>query len=481
MAEEQKQKQYKVTDGPLTIRKEADGEKISKKLAQGDEIKALSDSVNKGGFNWVQHKDGWSALSDDDETEVYMTDISNRDPNAPRIFRVWSASISIREAPNGKRLAEKLYGKTEINVEPQSKTEAGGYIWWKHDKGWSAERSVNGRAVFLKEVFDSPASGGVQAAKKVELPDTWKGTMTMQVAKNVKVRGKPSTDPRGLIIRSVKRGKVLDCDMDNIVEADGWYWARHDLGWSAIQSIDGKTVFLAEPGSIPGLVAIGKDGPKHEDLPGYRTLFARSPVDLADTHWFQYYGNNMFAMRHGQAFGYDKYSQALHGGLDFGNSTGNSIPVYAGVEAEYVRTEMRPKNNRIILQKDDYTIIYQHLINLRSFTKGQVLTPDTVLGDIEQKSPNGGYEHLHFEIRFMTEWIVNPLALFSKELYEAILKQFDPSKPNDSYQKDFPESKFNFFYISEKWTKWGSPLDQPVLNLYKGPIGPRYEMEESTT
>ncbi|MDQ7036856.1 MAG: hypothetical protein Q9P01_19085 [Anaerolineae bacterium] len=146
-------KRYKVIDGPLTIRDEPDGKRASKKLAQGTEIEVTGEAVNKGGYNWVQHADGWSALSDDDETEVYMLDISNRDPNAPRIFRVWAANVSIRESANGKRLAEKLFRKAEITVEPQSQTEAGNYIWWKHDKGWSAERSINGNEVFLKEVL----------------------------------------------------------------------------------------------------------------------------------------------------------------------------------------------------------------------------------------------------------------------------------------------------------------------------------------
>lgn len=473
-------KRYKVVDGPLTIRDEPDGNRVSKKLAQAAEIEVTGEVVNKGGYNWVQHADGWSALSDDDETEVYMLDISNRDPNAPRIFRVWAANVSIRETANGKRLPEKLYRKAEITVEPQSSTEAGNYIWWKHDKGWSAERSINGNEVYLKEVFDSPASGRGTPAKKVELPDTWEGEMVLQVAANVKVRGEPSTDPRGLVIRSIKRGKVLECDMDNIVEADGWYWTRHDLGWSAIQSIDGKTVFLAEPGTIPGLVAIGSDGPKAEDLPSYRQLFTRSPVDLEETGWFQYYGNNMFAMRNGKNYGYDRYSQGLHGGLDYGNSDHAGVKIYAGVEAEYLKTEYpSPNNTRIWLKKDDYVFIYQHITNARGFQKGQILTPDTVIGEIEHHSINNGWDHLHFEIRFMTEWIVNPLVLFTEELFNALIARFDPNKPNTGYQKDFPESTMNFFYKSDTWMKWTTPLDQPMLNLYKGPIGPRYTAKDS--
>jgi hypothetical protein len=472
-------KRYKVIDGPLTIRKEADGATLPTKLAQGDEIEVIGEHVNKGGYNWVQHTAGWSALSDDDETEVYMLDISNRDPNAPRIFRVWAATISIRETPNGKRLAEKLFKKTEITVEPQSRTEAGGYTWWKHSKGWSAERSSNGYEVFLKEVFDSPAGTGAKPAVKVTLPATWQGIMPLQVAQDVKVRGEPTTDSRALVIRSVKRGLVLNCDVDKIVEADGWYWTRHELGWSAIKSLDGKTTFLAEPGSIPGLVAIGPDGPKAEDLPGYRQLITRSPVDMTDIGWFQYYGNNMFAMRNGKKYGYDRYSQALHGGLDYGNSDKAGIKVYAGMEAEFLKTEYpSPNNTRTFLKKDDYIIIYQHITNARAFKPGDMLTPDTVIGEIEHHSINNGWDHLHFEIRFMTEWIVNPLVLFTPAMFDEIILRFDPMKPNTGYAKDFPESTLNFFYKCDKWSKWTTPLEQPMLNLYRSPIGPRYELQE---
>ena len=39
---------------------------------------------------------------------------------------------------------------TIIEVDPNSQTEADGYIWWKHGRGWSAEKSVSGQQVFLQ-------------------------------------------------------------------------------------------------------------------------------------------------------------------------------------------------------------------------------------------------------------------------------------------------------------------------------------------
>src|SRR6185436_2275380 len=117
----------------------------------------------------------------------------------------------------------------------------------------------------------------------------------LQVANDVKVRDKPSTNPQGLLIKTIQRGAVLVCDMATLTEADNYYWVRHEIGWSAVESVDGKTQFLAEAGTIPGLVAIGADGPKAADLPQLGKLITRLPVNITDTPWFQYYGNNMFS------------------------------------------------------------------------------------------------------------------------------------------------------------------------------------------
>jgi hypothetical protein len=472
-------KLYKVTEGPLGIRKDPYGELLPIKLAQGDEIKVTAEPVTLGGYIWLQHDKGWSALSDEDGSDVFMLDISNRDPNAERIFRVWAANISIRETPNGIRKPERLLARMELKVDPGSRTEKDGYVWWKHEKGWTAERSVNSREIFMKEVFDMPAPGPLSPDKKVTIPAHWKDKMNLQVAMDVKVRGEPSTNPMALLIRNIKRGAVLVCDMATLTEADNYYWVRHESGWSAIQSLDGKTVFLAEAGTIPGLVAIGPDGPKAADLPNFGKLITQLPVHITYTPWFQYYGNNMFSMRNATKYGYDRYSQGLHGGLDFGNSD-RPVPVYAGLEGKYLKTEYpSPNNARVFVQAGDYTIIYQHITNIRTFAPGQVITPETQIADIEHHSINNGWDHLHFEIRFMKDWIINPLLLMAPELVKLLTDKFNPMKPNDSYVKDFPKSKLNFFYTTDTYTKWASPLDQPMIRLSGPVIGPRADLPKS--
>lgn len=479
------QKRYQIIDGPLSIRHAANGTRTGSSLSQGAEITSSAEPVTSGDYIWIEHERGWSAMGTADQSEMYMLDITDRDPNAKRRFRVWTGVLSIRETANGKRLVKKLYRKTELEVDPNSRTELGGYVWWQHDLGWSAERNQLGNQIYLKEVFDTPETTVVTVVepvveqKKATIPDTWTGIKTLQVVDGVKVRGQPSTNPRGLIIRTVSRGTALDCNMDSLREADGYYWVRHTQGWSAIQSTDGSSVFLVEPGSIPGLISIGADGPKAEDLPNYRTMFTRLPVSLDDIQWFQYYGNNMFAMRNGKNYNYDGYSQGLHGGLDFGNSI-RPKPIYAGTDAEFVKMEYTSRNNRkLILKKDDYTIIYQHIAQPRHFNEGDIITPDTQLGVIEHHSIDNGWDHLHFEVRFMKDWIVNPLLLISEDLYDQLTARFNPLKPNSSYKRDFPKSTKNFFYHTDTWTKWVMPLDQPMIKRAGDVIGPRGELDKA--
>ncbi|MGJ3239634.1 MAG: hypothetical protein ACFE0Q_13070 [Anaerolineae bacterium] len=473
-------KRFQVIDGPLSVREAPDGKRISVSLAQGEEVtRTAAEPVQQGGYLWIQHEYGWSALSPADQSEIYLLDISDRDPNAPRRFRVWSTWLSVRDSANGKRLPTRLSRGLELDVKPDSRTEAGGYIWWQHEHGWSAERNIIGNQIFLKEIFASPATMPIPESQKARIPDTWQGKMALQVGQAVKVRAKPGTDPRGLILRTIPRGQVLLCDMDTLTEADNYYWVRHEHGWSAIQSVNGKIVFLVEPGTIPGLIAIGPDGPVPQDLPEYRALFTRLPVNLNDIQWFQYFGNNMYAMRKGQSFGYDRYSQGLHGGLDFGNSQAPK-PIFAGLEAEFVKIEYPSRNNtRIHLKQGDYTIIYQHITNARRFSAGDPILPDTQLGIIEHHSINNGWDHLHLEVRFMKSWIVNPLLLFIPEIYEQLTARFDPNKANTSYKYDFPKSSNNFFYHTPDWERWVTPLDQPMIKLAGAVIGPRAELDQS--
>lgn len=475
------QKFFKVTDGPLSIRKTPDGERIAQKLITGDEIAVPADSrTEAGGYVWWQHGAGWSA-SNSTKGEVYMVELEDVDPASPLYFKVTDGPLSVRATPNGDKLASELKDGDTIEVQRASRTEAGNYIWWQHALGWSAERSASGSASFMTLVSDVDPAALAQAAakaaaaakpKRVEIPAHLTGKQFMQVAANVKVRDQPSTNPRGLIIKWIARGEALECDFDTLTEADGYFWVKHDLGWSAIQSVDGETVFLAEPGTIPGLVYIGPEGPVLAELPGYQSLVERLPVALKDIQWFQYFGNNMWAYVHGKSYGYDAYSQGLHGGLDFGNSARAGVPIYAGITGTVSKVDTaRAHNWQIWVETGDYVFIYQHIYQIQNIAVGQKVTPDTKLATIQHNSQQGGWDHLHFEVRYLKNWIINPLVLMPEAMVAEIVGKFDPKKPNTDYTK-LP-STYNFFWGTDEWTKWTTPLDQPALKLAGPVIGPR--------
>lgn len=62
-----------------------------------------------------------------------------------------SGKVRIRSAASlqGTHLGW-LEATTVIEVDPDSRTEADGYVWWKHSAGWSAEKSLDGKLVFLQ-------------------------------------------------------------------------------------------------------------------------------------------------------------------------------------------------------------------------------------------------------------------------------------------------------------------------------------------
>ncbi|MBZ0278545.1 MAG: hypothetical protein K8I60_20525, partial [Anaerolineae bacterium] len=254
-------------------------------------------------------------------------------------------------------------------------------------------------------------------------------------------------------------------------EADGWVWWQHADGWSAEKKVDGSEVNLFEPGTVkidPAQAAkvtksplsdvkLAPDGlPDVNQLPMRDSIFKRLPVDLDKTRWWQYYGNNNFAVnlwKEGKTW--YKYAQALHGGLDFGNSNDKGVLIYAGVDGTFNKLDTkftRPNGQWVTV--GDYTIIYGHLTNPRPFNPGDVITPDTVMGEIDL----GGQNHLHLEVRYLGKWILNPLLFMPGDLRDQLMKKFPPGE--------------KYFYKDAGWNQWQTPFDQPVLTLGGSIIGP---------
>jgi hypothetical protein len=123
-----------------------------------------------------------------------------------------------------------------------------------------------------------------------------------------------------------------------------------------------------------------------------------------------------------------------------------------------------------VITPDGHLVIYQH-INPGKFTVGQEITPDTVVGTINAGFPNNA-DHLHLELRFNNQaWLINPLAFYEPKLAEEIIEKFDPERPGTGASG----SKYFYFYVTDKWTKWGTPFDQPVIHRGGKVIDPRSE------
>jgi hypothetical protein len=308
-----------------------------------------------------------------------------------------------------------------------------------------------------------PAKAKETPAKAKEPPDKAKkpsGKKRFQIGSvPVRVRSEPGL--QGASVKYLDAGTLLEVDAGSRTEADNYVWWQHDAGWSAERSADGKEIYLFEPGqavsepAAPSAPPVSVPLPEGEELPQQGEVFKRLPVDLDQTHWWQYFGNNRFAHQIWQeGKRWYQFSQGLHAGLDFGNSTSRGVKVYAGVEGAFYKhgTDYYAPN-AMWVKVGDYLIIYGHLVNPGSFPVGRAVGPDTVLGEIQY----GGQQHLHLEVRYGNE-IVNPLLLMPEDMRNSLFQKFPPSA--------------EYFYSDRSWTKWQTPLDQPRLKVSGPLIGP---------
>jgi murein DD-endopeptidase MepM/ murein hydrolase activator NlpD len=408
--------------------------------------------------------------------------------NPPKkIFVVGNQQVRVRPKPSRSAPETRwLQPGERIECEADSRTEAEGHIWWQHREGWTAERSLDGKYTYLTEVVApapaptvtltesspaavtpapaptvAPSPAPAPAPAPAPVAPTTPNTRTFEVGRiNVRVRSIPSS--AGILIRELTPGTQITVDLASRTEAGGYVWWKHKDGWSVERKLDNSEVYLYEPGKAPlpapapAPLAAPATEPDVNTLPLVGTMFKRFPVDLAQTLWWQYFGNNCYAQKiWGEGKRWYQYCQGLHGGLDFGNSTTRGVPVFAGVEGIYIKTDtMFTRPNGIWVKVGDYTVIYGHLANPTTFTKDQPIYPDTFLGQLDF----GGQNHLHLEIRYRGTWVVNPLVFFPKDMQEQILKKFPPG--------------VKYFYADATWSRWQTPYDQPALRLGGAVIGP---------
>ena len=461
-----------------------------KYLPPGHTLKADADSrTEKDGYVWWKHADGWSAERSTDSTQIFLTPSKESAPakkekaGEEKTFQAGSVPVRVRSAPSlqGESLKYLSAGQT-IKVDAASRTEKDGYVWWEHAEGWSAERNTDGTEVFLiasqesaPAVSKPPAKPSAPAVSKPPAkPSTPEASKppakkekaaekkTFQVG-NVPVRVRSAPSLQGESLKYIAAGQTLKVDAGSRTEKDGYVWWEHAEGWSAECSTNGKETYLFAPGKAVSAPAAPSAPPPAsassvggQDLPMRDALFKRMPVDFDKTVWWQYYGNNVFAhkiWREGKRW--YAYAQGLHSGLDFGNSSARGVLIYAGLEGTFFKHDTQyTKPNGLWVKVGDYLVIYGHVANPRSFQVGQPIGVDTVMGEIEF----GGQQHLHLEIRYKGTSIVNPLLLMPEDMRNSLIQKFPPSG--------------EYFYRGGGWSKWQTPLDQPVLQMGGPPIGP---------
>jgi hypothetical protein len=301
---------------------------------------------------------------------------------------------------------------------------------------------LDGKTIFMQDLTPTipPVKQGetpTPPAPEPDSPPLGTGMKRLQaVALGVKVRSEPNG--KASQVGNLMQGDEVLIDLSKPgvrAENDGHVWWKHNRGWSAERSIDGKDVLMLDPNALP---LLGK-------------LFELLPVRIEDTQWIQYYGNTGFAFRNGKRNSYDKFAQGLHSGLDFGHSGG--APIFAGVHGIFLGRGQKYGPNRVDVKVGDYTIIYGHIGKPANFPLRQSITPDAIMGIVEITQV-----HLHLEVRYKDKYIINPLLLMPQTLVDQFIGKFPPNQ--------------NTFVKTGIWTRWQTPFEQPIIRLGGEVIGP---------
>lgn len=447
---------FRVVSAPVGVYAEAgfDKKRIGE-LPVGTQIEVDDDSRRRvEGVIWWQHSGGWSPQRSVSRDQIYMVRVNRK------YFKVIDGPLSIRPDTSleSTRSGELLIG-TVIEVDPKSQTEANGFIWWNHAKGWSAERSIDGSRIFL-EAFSPGKSDDEDEPKDPAKP----APVTPEVPKvrylrvtngplSVRAEANTSASRRG----TLNQGDEIEVDSASRIEAVGYVWWKHAVGWSAERSLDSSTIFMEQISALtkPPVTVIVTPTPT-PTTPGVfqaEPIFSRLPVDINQTAWVQYFGNTQFAYnirKEGKTW--YNYSQSLHGGFDFGNSA-PGIPIYAGLEGKVVKLERNSSNyspNYLMVRtgsRNQFLVVYGHIAAPNNFNVGDRVTPDMILARID----SGGQNHLHLEVRFEDMQIVNPLLVMPDVLRDSITMRWS------NYSQHF--------YRDATWTQWQTPYDQPILKL----------------
>jgi hypothetical protein len=350
---------------------------------------------------------------------------------ADKVFQVIVVALNVRSAPglDSRYILPnvQLRSGQKVIVDANSRTEKDGIIWWRHSAGWSAERRVDNRTIYMTPVNVTPPPP----------PPPPPNTTTFYVVEpilNIRASASTAAPVTGVLYL----GQQITAETNSRTVVGGNVFWKHSRGWSAERNTITNQVYMTtvKPG-----------------VPGIGFGFERLPLGFEYINKVFYFGNTQFAWDYGAQNNYNGYSQGLHGGLDLEHTGG--APVVAGVRGIFDGPGSAFPPNRVDVLVGKYRIIYGHLAKPnRTLQRGATVMPTTQLGEIDFKE-----QHVHIEIR-MGIYILNPLLFMSDALVNQLVTRFPPAGDTR-------------FYSSPTFKQWQTPLDQPVIRLAGPIIGPK--------
>jgi len=86
-------------------------------------------------------------------------------------FQVRGVQVRVHREPRlDGTLVKWLSPGQSVQVDPVSRIEADGYVWWKHSEGWTAERTLDGAEIYLTALDEESSEAGQEQAQLKELP-----------------------------------------------------------------------------------------------------------------------------------------------------------------------------------------------------------------------------------------------------------------------------------------------------------------------
>ena len=347
---------------------------------------------------------------------------------ADKVFQVIVLALNVRSAPGlDSRFIlpnVQLRSGTRIVVDANSRTEKDGIVWWRHSSGWSAERRIDNRTIYMTAVNTVPPPP----------PPTTTTFYVVEPILNIRQSASLGAPVTGVLYL----GQQITVDTNSRTVSGGIVFWKHSRGWSAELNQTSNQVFMTRVKPV---------------VPGVGFGFERLPLGFEYLQKVFYFGNTQFAWDFGAQNNYNGYSQGLHGGLDLEQTGG--APVLAGLRGIFDGPGSAFGPNRVDVLVGRYRIIYGHLAKPnRALQRGAPIMPTTQLGEIDYKE-----QHVHIEIR-LGAYILNPLLFMSETMVNQLVTRFPPAG----------ETRF---YSSPKFSRWQTPLDQPVIILGGSIIGPK--------